>query len=272
MATQFSLSYDGEGNPSLVENKVESKAVTPTGTFNIDPFEPVRTVRTDYTFESVDPFDYEQQLTYLKTFITDNDADPDPGIKDDSFQTLAARDDKGNIIGGLTAIEKAKLAAFKYSQLPTVAKFAISTFTPFGFLGTIANKIGESMLDPYYDPEDPMYDYTGFGADLKEGDVSKPGMGYEAAYGSKFSTTGVVAEASEGAYDPGNTSDTSVAGQGYAAAYGTAEASEGAYSPSNNNTGGNYSTGGSGGGGGGADSGANSATSGSGSTDTCGSS
>ena len=260
MATQFSLSYDGEGNPSLVENKVESKVTAPTGTFNIDPFEPVRTVRTDYTFESVDPFDYEQQLTYLKTFITDNDADPDPGIKDDSFQTLAAKDDKGNIIGGLTAIEKAKLAAFKYSQLPTVAKFAISTFTPFGFLGTIANKVGESMLDPYYDPKDPMYNYTGFGADLQEGDVSKPGMGYEAAYGSKFSVTDTIAEASEGAYDTS-----------YSAAYGTAEASEGAYSPSNNNTGSDYSTGGSGGGGGGADSGANSAASGSGSTDTCGS-
>lgn len=249
MATQFSLSYDGEGNPSLVENKVESKATAPTGTFNIDPFEPVRTVRTDYTFESVDPFDYEQQLTYLQTFIRDNDADPEQGIKDDSFQTLAARDDKGNIIGGLTTIEKAKLGAFKYSELPTVAKFAINTFTPFP--GAMVDKFGQSLLDDYYNPNDPMYNYTGFGADLQEGDVAKPGMGYEAAYGSKFSTTGVVAEASEGAYDPGNTSDTSVGGQGYAAAYGTAEASEGAY--------------------GGDNSGANSAASGSGSTDTCGS-
>lgn len=206
MATQFSLSYDGEGNPSLVENKVESKAVAPTGTFNIDPFEPVRTVRTDYTFESVDPFDYEQQLTYLKTFITDNDADPDPGIKDDSFQTLAAKDDDGKIIGGLTTVEKAKLAAFKYSELPTIAKIAINTFTPFP--GTMVDKFGQSLLDDYYNPKDPMYNYTGFGADLQEGDVSKPGMGYEAAYGSKFSTTGVIAEASEGAYDPSNTTTT----------------------------------------------------------------
>lgn len=234
MATQFSLSYDGEGNPSLVENKVESKVTAPTGTFNIDPFEPVRTVRTDYTFEStdsIDPFSYEQQLTYLQTFIRDNDADPEQGIKDDSFETLAARDDKGNIIGGLTTIEKAKLAAFEYSELPTVAKFAINTFTPFP--GTMVDKFGQSLVDDYYNPNDPMYNYTGFGADLQEGDVAKPGMGYEAAYGSKFSTTGVIAEASEGAYDPGNTSDTSVAGQGYAAAYGTAEASEGAYGGNN---------------------------------------
>jgi len=202
MATQFSLSYDSAGNASLVENKVASKPAI-TGKFDIDPYAPVRSVSTDYSFTPTgqDTFDYENQLIYLNQFIKDNDSDVDIGIKDDSFETLAAKDDKGNIIGGLTFTEKAKLAAFKYANMPTVAKLAISVFTPFGFLGTIANFASEKMLDDYYNPKDPMYNYTGFGADLQEGDVSKPGMGYEAAYGSKFSTTGVIAEASEGAYD-----------------------------------------------------------------------
>ena len=55
-----------------------------------------------------------------------------------------------------------------------------------------------------------MYGYTGLGADLAEGDVSKPGMGYEAAYGSKFSKTTAIAEASEVAFDPNSVGDSNV--------------------------------------------------------------
>ena len=126
MATQFSLNYDSAGNASLVENKIASKPAI-TGKFDIDPYAPVRSVSTDYSFTPTnqDTFDYENQLIYLEQFVKDNDADVDKGIKDDSFETLAAKDAKGNIIGGLTFTEKAKLA--------------ISTFTPFGWIGTIAN-------------------------------------------------------------------------------------------------------------------------------------
>ena len=165
MATQFSLSYDSAGNASIVENKITSRPAV-TGKFNIDPYAPVRSVNTDYSFTPTnqDTFDYENQLLYLKQFVQDNDSDVDKGIKDDSFETLAAKDDKGNIIGGLTLVEKAKIAAFNYANMPTVAKLAISAFTPFGFLGTIANFASEKMLDDYYNPKNPMYDYTGFGA------------------------------------------------------------------------------------------------------------
>ena len=165
MATQFSLSYDSAGNASLVENKIASKPAI-TGKFDIDPYAPVRSVSTDYSFTPTnqDTFDYENQLIYLEQFVKDNDADVDKGIKDDSFETLAAKDDKGNIIGGLTFAEKAKIAAFNYANMPTLAKLAISAFTPFGFLGTIANFASEKMLDDYYNPKNPMYNYTGFGA------------------------------------------------------------------------------------------------------------
>jgi len=165
MATQFSLSYDSAGNASLVENKIASKPAI-TGKFDIDPYAPVRSVSTDYSFTPTnqDTFDYENQLIYLNQFIKDNDSDVDREIKDDSFETLAAKDAKGNIIGGLTFTEKAKLAAFKYANMPTLAKLAISTFTPFGWIGTIANFASERMLDDYYNPKNPMYNYTGFGA------------------------------------------------------------------------------------------------------------
>ena len=165
MATQFSLSYDSAGNASLVENKIASKPAI-TGKFDIDPYAPVRSVSTDYSFTPTnqDTFDYENQLIYLEQFIKDNDSDVDKEFRDDSFETLAAKDDKGNIIGGLTFVEKAKIAAFNYANMPTFAKLAISTFTPFGFLGTIANFASERMLDDYYNPKNPMYDYTGFGA------------------------------------------------------------------------------------------------------------
>ena len=202
MATQFSLSYDSAGTPRLVENKIEFKNPT-VKEFNIDPFKPKRTLQTDFSFtdspQEEEVFGPEAQLTILKRFINDNDA-AGPDVTDDSFDALAAKDDTGKIKGSLTFKEKATIAAFQYSQLPGIVKFGINSFTPFPM--DIIDKIGQKSIDPYYDPEDPMFNYTGFGADLAEGDVSKPGMGYEAAYGSKFSKTTAIAEASEVAYSP----------------------------------------------------------------------
>ena len=209
MATQYSLSYDADGNPSLVKNTVEGKAPVIKTDFTIGEYKPTRTVSTDYEFTSTssDTFSREKQLEILNIFIQENDSDPGSGgIRDDSFQTLAAKDDKGNIIGGLTTKEKFNLGAFKYSETPKIATSIIESIVPFGnIIGSAVRNYGQSLLDDYYNPKDPMYNYTGFGADLAEGDVSKPGMGYEAAYSSKFSKTNAIAEASEGAYDPNKT-------------------------------------------------------------------
>ena len=165
MATQFSLSYDSEGNPNLVKNEVASKSQATTGTFDIDPYEPIRTVRTDYefTYNPEDPFSYEQQLIYLQSYVDDNDADVGGRSGNiDNFNALAARDEKGNIISGLTTKEKAMLAAVKVADMPTIAKLGIKAFTPFGPVISISEQIAARSIDPYYNPKDPMYTYTGF--------------------------------------------------------------------------------------------------------------
>ena len=77
MAVQYSLSYDADGNPSLVKNTVEGKAPVIKTDFTIGAYEPTRTVSTDYTFTSPeDPFSEESQLQILKTYIAENDSDP----------------------------------------------------------------------------------------------------------------------------------------------------------------------------------------------------
>ena len=76
MAVQYSLSYDADGNPSLVKNTVEGKTPVIKTDFNIGAYEPKRTVSTDYTFTSEDPFSEESQLQILKTYIAENDSDP----------------------------------------------------------------------------------------------------------------------------------------------------------------------------------------------------
>lgn len=76
MAIQYSLSYDADGNPSLVKNTVQGSAPVIKTDFNIGAYEPTRTVSTNYTFTSEDPFNEESQLKILKTYIAENDSDP----------------------------------------------------------------------------------------------------------------------------------------------------------------------------------------------------
>ena len=77
MAIQYSLSYDADGNPSLVKNTVQGQAPVIKTDFNIGAYEPTRTVSTDYNFtSSEDPFSEESQLKILKTYIAENDSDP----------------------------------------------------------------------------------------------------------------------------------------------------------------------------------------------------
>ena len=77
MAIQYSLSYDADGNPSLVKNTVKGSAPVIKTDFNIGAYEPKRTVSTNYTFTSQEePFSDESQLKILKTYIAENDSDP----------------------------------------------------------------------------------------------------------------------------------------------------------------------------------------------------
>ena len=57
MAVQYSLSYDADGNPSLVKNTVEGKAPDIKTDFTIGEYKPTRTVSTDYNSHLFsDPF------------------------------------------------------------------------------------------------------------------------------------------------------------------------------------------------------------------------
>jgi hypothetical protein len=76
MAIQYSLSYDADGNPSLVKNTVKGSTPVIKQDFNIGAYEPRRNISTDYTFTLDDPFGEESQLQILKTYIAENDSDP----------------------------------------------------------------------------------------------------------------------------------------------------------------------------------------------------
>ena len=74
MAIQYSLSYDDQGNPSLVKNTVTgSRKVIDTSGFTIGEYKPTRTVSTDFTFEdSGEIFGTQTQYAILQTYINEN--------------------------------------------------------------------------------------------------------------------------------------------------------------------------------------------------------
>ena len=95
MAVQYSLSYDADGNPSLVKNTVQGSAPVIKSDFTIGAYEPARTVSTDYTFtKAEEPFSEESQLQILKTYIAENDSDPTTFAPRDARKkdTLSAMD------------------------------------------------------------------------------------------------------------------------------------------------------------------------------------
>jgi len=99
MAIQYSLSYDADGNPSLVKNTVQGQAPVIKSNFNIGAYEPTRTVSTDYNFtSSEDPFSEESQLKVLQTYIAENDSDPNTFAGDPRSRDM------------LTAMDKDKMA------------------------------------------------------------------------------------------------------------------------------------------------------------------
>ena len=213
MAIQYSISYDDKGNPSLVKNTIEGPKQVVKTSFNIGKFEPKRTISDFANVSSFDDIVAERGLVNksLQNFIYQNNtnSDSDDASKNKSFSQMdfeakALKGPDGKVVGGLTFKEQTQMTAYQFSELPEIVK------APFGIIGRIFSAYGKRQLDDYYNPNDPMYGYTGFGADLAEGDVSKPGMGYEAAYGSKFSKTTAIAEASEVAFDPNSVGDSNV--------------------------------------------------------------
>ena len=214
MAIQYSISYDEKGNPSLIKNTIEGPKKVIETSFNIGKFEPKRTISDFANVSSFDDIVAERGTVNksLQKFIYQNNTNSDGDKNEDQqksysqqdFEAKAVRDSTGKVLGGLTFKERMQMTAYQFSELPELVK------SPFGIIGSVFSAYGKRQLDDYYNPNDPMYGYTGLGADLAEGDVSKPGMGYEAAYGSKFSKTTAIAEASEVAFDPKSVEDSNV--------------------------------------------------------------
>ena len=161
MAVQYSLSYDADGNPSLVKNTVEGKAPVIKTDFSIGAYQPKRTVSTDYTFTSTseDPFNQESQLQILKTYIAENDSDPTTFATSDARKrdTLSAMDkDKMSRIEKFIGKEAATNFE-KYAKRSTAARDikqftgAVGLFTS-NPLNTIVN-IGARAVGNYSDKQ-----------------------------------------------------------------------------------------------------------------------
>ena len=158
MAVQYSLSYDADGNPSLVKNTVEGKAPVIKTDFNIGAYEPKRTVSTDYTFTSDDPFGEESQLQILKTYIAENDSDPTTFTGDVRQRDMLSAMDKDKMSRISKFVGKEAAVNFeKYAKRSATAKElksitgAIGLFTS-NPLNTIVN-IGARAVGNYSDKQ-----------------------------------------------------------------------------------------------------------------------
>ena len=116
MAIQYSISYDAKGNPSLVKNTVKGSAPVIKKSFDIGEYKPIRTIQTDFDFDSVTEQNAETVYQSLQKYIYQNDNNSDDRPQqseqdkflEQSFQAAAARDDDGKVIGGSTIKEKIK--------------------------------------------------------------------------------------------------------------------------------------------------------------------
>ena len=159
MAIQYSLSYDADGNPSLVKNTVQGSAPVIKSDFTIGAYEPARTVSTDYTFtKAEEPFSEESQLQILKTYIAENDSDPTTFTGDvRQRDMLSAMDkDKMSRLKQFTG-QKSAMDYEKYATRSATAKElkgitgAIGLFTS-NPLNTIVN-IGARAVGNYSDKQ-----------------------------------------------------------------------------------------------------------------------
>ena len=158
MAIQYSLSYDTDGNPSLVKNTVKGSTPVIKQDFNIGAYEPRRTISTDYTFTSDDPFGEESQLQILKTYIAENDSDPTTFTGDVRQRDMLSAMDKDKMSRISKFVGKEAALNFeKYAKRSATAKElksitgAIGLFTS-NPLNTIVN-IGARAVGNYSDKQ-----------------------------------------------------------------------------------------------------------------------
>ena len=174
MAIQYSISYDAKGNPSLVKNTVKGSAPVIKKSFDIGEYKPIRTIQTDFDFDSVTEQNAETVYQSLQKYIYQNDNNSDDRPQqseqdkflEQSFKAAAARDDEGKVIGGSTFKEKIKMAAvdtYIDSKLNPIKSTIIGQVPVVGTIHKALTHAGSQYVDPYYDPADDYYYSTGFG-------------------------------------------------------------------------------------------------------------
>ena len=187
MAIQYSLSYDKQGNPSLVKNTITGSKPVVNTSFNIGELEQARSVQTNFKFaaEMLSKENSTKVYDNLTKYIYEEenqggqggkDFDPFKQTEEEKFNKMdfdaaAARDAKGNIIGGSTFTEKAKMSAVEAyinaQHNPVLAK--ILGAVPFiGSIYKAAVHAGSKYVDPYFDPLHNEYYETGRGQYIDE--------------------------------------------------------------------------------------------------------
>ena len=159
MAIQYSLSYDADGNPSLVKNTVQGSAPVIKSDFSIGAYEPARTVSTDYEFTSPsDPYSEESQLQILKTYIAENDSDPNTfsGDPRDRDMLTSMDRDKMSRLKQFTG----KQSAIDYEKYATRSAIAGDLRSKTNLLGLLTNNpmtailgTGARLVENYSDRE-----------------------------------------------------------------------------------------------------------------------
>jgi hypothetical protein len=178
VAIQYSISYDAKGNPSLVKNTVKGSAPVIKKSFDIGEYKPIRTVQTDFDFDSVTEQNAETVYQSLQKYIYQNDNNSDDRPQqseqdkflEQSFEAAAAKDDDGKVIGGSTIKEKIKMAAvnaYVDAKLnPIKSNISTALLGPLAPIGTLHKAMvhaGSHFVDPYYDPLHESYYSTGLG-------------------------------------------------------------------------------------------------------------
>jgi len=174
VAIQYSISYDAKGNPSLIKNTVKGSAPVIKKSFDIGEYKPIRTVQTDFDFDSVTEQNAETVYQSLQKYIYQNDNNSDDRPQqsqqdkflEQSFQAAAAKDDDGKVIGGSTIKEKIKMAAVNAyidAKLNPIKSTIIGQIPVVGTIHQALTHAGSQYVDPYYDPLHESYYSTGLG-------------------------------------------------------------------------------------------------------------
>lgn len=170
--SQYSLSYDSSGNASLATTTTApTRASTPSKDWKVSDYIS-RTQDYGVTETFKDKNTPEEQLKAIqKVLVPDIKTiyDSDNGMsmyaaEKDAFKNTAARDKDGKIIGGLTLAEQAMITAHQIAAMDPFAKTILKA-TPLRPIISGAEFVAKATTIDYYDTRDPMYNYTGYGAE-----------------------------------------------------------------------------------------------------------